>query len=159
MLAKYFLVLVDRGVLYNNSVILKLKAKPHKPRAIIYFHSQTFVVILINEKHVHKVIRHDHCCYGKNNLYQIGFHSCDKCSSRTLLVQAIRQSAVLTNKIYARFLLEIRLDVWIYFGDIQGCCVSQDVSLGCLQMVFGNLQINPWIESIRLDLKPNHSGH
>lgn len=158
MLSKCFLFLVDRGIPYNNSVILKMKAKLHKPRAI-YFHSQTFVDIPINEKHVHKIIRHDHCSYGKNNLYQIGFHSCDKCSSRTLLVQAIKQNAVLTNKIYGRFLLENRLDVWIYFGDIQGCSVSQDVSLDCLQMVFGNSQINLWIESIRLDLKPNHSGH
>lgn len=108
---------------------------------------------------MHKIIRHDHCSYGKNSLYQIGFHSCDKYSSRILLVQAIKQSAVLTNKIYGRFLLENHLDVWIYFGDIQGCSMSQDVSLDCLQIVFGNFQINLWIESIRLDLKPNHSSH
>lgn len=152
-------VFVDRGIQCNNSVIVKMKAQLHRPSTIIYFHSQTFVDILKNEKHMHKIIRHDHCSYRKNNLQQIGVHSCDKCSSWTLLRQAIKQSAVLTNKIYGRFLLENHLDVWIYFGEIQACSVSQDMSLDCLQMVFGNFQINPWIESIRFDLKPSHCGH
>ena len=29
-----------------------MKVKLYKPKAIIYFHSQTFVAILINEKHM-----------------------------------------------------------------------------------------------------------
>lgn len=74
-------------------------------------------------------------------------------------MQAIKQSALLTNKIYGRFLLGNHLDVWIYFGDIQGCSVSQDVSLECLQMVFGNLQILSVdrIHKTRSEAKPQRS--
>lgn len=108
---------------------------------------------------MHKKIGYDHCSYGENNLYQIGIHSCDKCSSRMLFVQAIKQSAILTIKMSGRFLLQNHLDSWFYFGDIQGCSVSQDVSLGCLQTAFGNSQISQWTDSIKLGLKPNHNGH
>lgn len=60
---------------------------------------------------------------------------------------------------YGRFLLRNHLDFLICFGDIQGCSVSHDVSLCCLQMVFGNFQVNQCIESIKPDLKPIHSSH
>lgn len=86
---------------------------------------------------VHNRIRHDHCSYGENKLYQTGIHSCDKCSSRMLALQVIKQSAILTIKMSGRLLLQKALKLLaLFWRDSQGFSVSRDVLLLSANCIF-----------------------